>query len=232
MKFLHKLVPFVLVPVMFAAEVGQAQAGKVFTFIIGGTGIQQSSSLPTNHAPVISGIPRTRIVEEQAYWFRPRASDADGDDLTFSIANRPSWAYFNRNNGALRGTPRDGDDGSYNNIVITVSDGSRRTSLRPFNLVVVAKPQPPTTGNVSLSWVAPSTRTDGSVLSMSEIAGYRIYRGTTSGNLQAVLDLNDGYINSYVMQNQESGVYYFAVTAYDNDGNESNLSNIEQKHTM
>ncbi len=232
MKFSHKLVPFVLVPVLFAAEVGQAQAGSMFTFIIGGTGIQTNPSLPTNHAPAISGTPRVRIEEGQAYWFRPQASDADGDDLTFSIANRPSWASFNRYNGALSGTPRDGDDGSYNNIVITVSDGSRRTSLRSFNLVVVARPQPPTTGNVSLSWIAPSTRTDGSVLSMREIAGYRIYRGTASSNLQPVLDLNDGYANSYVMRNQQSGVYYFAVTAYDNDGNESKLSNIEQKHTM
>jgi hypothetical protein len=46
------------------------------------------------------------------------------------------------------------------------------------------------------------------------------------------MDLNDGYANRYVMNNLNRGTYYFAVTAYDNAGHESDLSNIARKRTM
>src|SRR5207302_7131247 len=49
---------------------------------------------PPDHAPVIGGTPSTNVVAGASYSFTPTASDPDGDTLTFSIANQPSWATF------------------------------------------------------------------------------------------------------------------------------------------
>ena len=82
------------------------------------------------------------------------------------------------------------------------------------------------TGVVVLSWVAPSSRTDGSFLPPSELQGYRIYYGTSPNNLDMMVDLNDDSITDYTLTDLPSGSYYFAVTAYDADGMESGLSNV------
>lgn len=105
-----------------------------------------SASLPafsltvvnTNDAPVISGTPATAAVEGVAYSFTPTASDVDvGDNLTFVITNRPSWATFSSSTGALSGTPAFANIGTAANIVIGVSDGTTTVNLATFSIVVV-----------------------------------------------------------------------------------------------
>ncbi len=78
-----------------------------------------------NTPPVISGSPATSVTAGDAYSFQPNASDADGNNLTFSISGRPSWASFNTATGRLSGTPSDAQTGNYSNIVISVRDGTR-----------------------------------------------------------------------------------------------------------
>ncbi len=90
----------------------------------------------TNDAPVISGVPASNIAEDSSYNFLPNASDPDGDNLSFSIQNRPGWASFNSTTGRLSGTPDNGDVGTYNNIKVTVSDGKISSSIGPFNIAV------------------------------------------------------------------------------------------------
>jgi hypothetical protein len=80
-----------------------------------------------------------------------------------------------------------------------------------------------------LSWIAPTTRSDSSYLPANELMGYRIYYGTSSSNLSVLVDLNDESITEYTVDTLPSGNYYFAVTAYDMDGNESGLSNLINK---
>ncbi|WP_010605258.1 Ig-like domain-containing protein [Pseudoalteromonas maricaloris] len=91
-----------------------------------------------NDAPVISGTPSTSVNEDDAYSFTPTATDTDGDSLTFSVANLPVWANFNDLTGAITGTPTEGQDGTYSDIVITVSDGQADVSLPAFSIVVNA----------------------------------------------------------------------------------------------
>ena len=83
-----------------------------------------------------------------------------------------------------------------------------------------------TATSVDLAWKAPATRTDGSYLSNSELAGYRVYMGTTSDNMSPLVDLNDETITSYSVGTLPAGSYYFAVSAYDIDGLESGFSQI------
>ncbi|MCC2606356.1 Ig-like domain-containing protein [Planctobacterium marinum] len=100
--------------------------------------------LEVNDAPVISGTPATSVFQNDEYRFTPTATDAEGDTLVFSIANRPAWAAFNTRTGTLRGTPVAANVGSYANVVIIVSDGQNSSSLESFTITVVARNNVPT----------------------------------------------------------------------------------------
>jgi hypothetical protein len=172
-----------------------------------------------NSAPTISGTPPASAAVGQAYSFRPTASDADGDTLTFSISNPPSWANFNTTTGELSGTPAASNVGSYGNIVITVSDGTASASLPAFTITVTEG----STGSVTLSWQAPDSRTDGSAL--TNLAGFRIKYGTSSGSYPNVITLNNPGLTSYVVENLPSATYYFVMSAVDGAGVESANTN-------
>ena len=89
-----------------------------------------------------------------------------------------------------------------------------------------ANQNPNANGRVSLAWSPPSTRSDGSFLPINELAGYKVYMGTSRSNLSQLVDLNDEAINNYTVSNLPAGSYYFAVSAYDMDGFESGFSQV------
>jgi hypothetical protein len=101
---------------------------------------------PVNQPPSITGSPSASVQAGQQYSFQPVGSDPDGDTLTYSITNRPTWATFSTSTGRLSGTPTSTNVGTYSNIVIRVSDGRATASLPGFSIVVSAAPsQPPPT---------------------------------------------------------------------------------------
>lgn len=100
-----------------------------------------------NHAPSISGTPPTWVAAGGQYNFVPTSSDADGGALTFSVANKPGWAWFNTTTGAFYGWPSTSAIGTYSNIVITVSDGKASTSLPAFSFAVTSGSAPTSTAN-------------------------------------------------------------------------------------
>jgi hypothetical protein len=78
------------------------------------------------------------------------------------------------------------------------------------------------TKNATLSWSQPLTNADGTPL--DDLAGYKLYYGTTSGNYTTSIDV--GNVTTFVTPNLTWGVvYYFSLTAYDTSGNESGYSN-------
>ena len=85
-------------------------------------------------APQISGSPATSVVVGTWYAFAPRASDADGDTLRFTIGNKPSWATFDPATGRLTGTPKDA--GTFADITIRVTDGTYYRALPSFSIIV------------------------------------------------------------------------------------------------
>jgi hypothetical protein len=169
---------------------------------------------PANRAPVISGTPVTSATVGQPYSFRPTVYDADGDPLTFRITNKPAWATFDSSNGTLYGTP--GGTGTFAGIVITVSDGEASTSLAAFGVTVL----PARTTSVTLSWVPPTTNTDGTPL--AGLAGFRVFYGTAAGQYSQNLSIASPSVTSVVLEGLGSGyTWYFAVTAVASDGVES-----------
>jgi hypothetical protein len=83
---------------------------------------------------------------------------------------------------------------------------------------------PPGTQVQQLSWVAPSTRIDGSFLDLSELAGFKIYSGPTSNNLELIADIEDSQSTSYDLSSIEPGDYFFGIVAYDSNGLNSPIS--------
>jgi hypothetical protein len=88
-------------------------------------------ALAANRPPTISGTPITSIKAGDYYYFRPKASDPEGKTLRFSIANKPAWARFHTDTGALGGHPT---AGTFGNIRISVSDGVNTASLAAFSI--------------------------------------------------------------------------------------------------
>ena len=86
--------------------------------------------------PSISGTPVTTVIAGAKYSFQPSASDTDGDALTFTVENLPTWATFDATSGSLAGTPAAGNVGNYQSITISVSDGKAISQLPPFTIQV------------------------------------------------------------------------------------------------
>ena len=74
-------------------------------------------------------------------------------------------------------------------------------------------PPAPTTGVANVTWAANSE---------GDLAGYKLYVGTTSGVYNQILDA--GMVTSYKMTLPKGVTYFFSVTAYDRSGNESSRS--------
>jgi len=178
---------------------------------------------PANIAPVISGTPTTSVVAGTAYQFKPTASDANGDPLSFGITGLPVWATFSTATGLLSGTPGGSATGTYSNITISVSDGKATTALAPFTITVTGV----TLGSAALTWTPPTQHTDGTLL--DDLAGFNIYYGTSATALNAKVTITNPGATSYTLTGLAPGTWYFAVTAWSPDGSESAMSNVSSK---
>jgi hypothetical protein len=170
---------------------------------------------PANNAPTISGTPPSQVAEGQVYAFTPTASDADGDTLSFSVANPPAWATFDTGDGSLSGTPDATHIGTTLDVTISVSDGTDSASLAPFDLEVLQAPL----GSATVSWTIPTTNADGSPL--TDLARFNVHYGRSPGSYSRTDFSNNPLANSMVITDLEAGTWYFVVTAEDAVGNES-----------
>jgi hypothetical protein len=198
----------------------------------------------------IGGQPPTSATVGEPYRFQPAAFSGGGLGAAFlegfgggihqfTVTNLPSWASFSPATGELSGTPGASDAGTYSGITITAGDGISQASLPAFSITVsgsgtAAPPAapPPVTpppefsqpGSITLSWTPPSRNSDGSQL--ADLAGYKIYSGTSASDLQPRVTLENAGLTRYVVEALQAGERYFAVTAINSSGIESDLSNV------
>ncbi len=85
-------------------------------------------------------------------------------------------------------------------------------------------------GSATLSWTPPTQNTDGSPL--TDLAGYKIYYGTESGNYQTSIQIDNPGIAIYVVENLTPNTYYFVLTAFNSSGVESLFSNEASKQVL
>lgn len=137
--------------------------------------------------------------------------------LTISAAG--NWSYAAGNNQAVIQNLASGATLT-DNLVISSVDGTTHT----VTITILGANENNTSANITLSWVAPAAREDNSALSLSAIAGYKIYYGTTQGQYSSSATINDGSATGYTFNNFSSATYYFVVTTIDTDGRESQYS--------
>jgi len=179
---------------------------------------------PNNRPPQISGSPPGSARVSAPYDFTPSASDGDGDPLRFEVLGKPSWAMFDTSNGRLYGTPPSGAAGRYDHIRIIVTDGTAKTTLPAFAIVVRDSTA---AGAATLRWVAPAQMTSGEPL--TDLAGFRVYYGQSFSGLDQIVTIPDARVTQVVIESLAPGTWFFAVTAYTSDGTESVRSNVVSK---
>lgn len=114
------------------------------------------------------------------------------------------------------------DAGQYD-VVITSAGGSVTSQTAQLTIIIDR--------SASLSWETPLLREDGSPLTANDITGYRIYHSTQDGSLETHYDI-DSETTTLALENLTSGTHFFAITAIDQAGLESDLSNIVSKQVL
>jgi hypothetical protein len=196
----------------------------------GSTALPNASPLPgsvattgaANGTPTITLTAQHSVLVGRELIVHPVAADPDGQALTFSVSNKPAWMTFSATTGQLRGTPSPADVATYQNIRVTASDGQLQTSATTSISVLASA-----AGRATLSWAAPSQRTDGSPL--TNLAGFRIYYGTSAADLRFVIEVKDPGARSWVIEDLTMGTWYFAATAFDSAKAESARSAVASK---
>jgi hypothetical protein len=176
--------------------------------------VSTSASSPTVQ---ISGTPLGEALAGQTYTFKA-SGIAQGGVPRFEIENKPGWATFDPTWGRLQGVPRDADAGIWDGIRISLTNGIDRVSLPEFSIRVR------TAGAshfIAILWNPPSLNSDGSAL--TDLAGYRLYSGRTAAVLKRVATIGAG-LTRYALDSLEAGRYFFAMTAVNAAGVESELS--------
>jgi hypothetical protein len=179
-------------------------------------GVCAATAGAANLPPFISGRPGPVIPAGTIYRFVPAAVDLNHDALAYSIANKPPWAAFNIATGELTGVPANSQSGTYDNVVISVTDGQSMVALPAFSIVVVPS------GSATVSWTAPQTNTDGSAL--TDLAGYKLYFMQLTWTQPQVVSIDGPDRLSYTLGGLSPGVYLFSVSAFNSMHVESDPS--------
>ena len=84
-----------------------------------------------------------------------------------------------------------------------------------------------TSSSATLSWTPPTRNTNGTTL--TNLAGYRIYYGTSPSNLTRTVTLNNAGLTRYVLSDLSTATWYFTIRAYTSSGAESANSSTVSK---
>jgi hypothetical protein len=185
--------------------------------------ITTSPTTPVSTMITIQGAPPPSATVGTKYSFDPTVSSSSAV-VTFAISGQPPWVAFDRSTGALSGTPLAKDEGTTGHIVITASNGSYSTSMTPFTIRVNPATAPSAVSSAALSWAAPTENADGSPV--TELAGYRIYYGTSPTELTKSVDVAGARSTTYVFKGLDGGTYYFSIVAYNSVGLRSHYSSL------
>lgn len=106
-----------------------------------------------------------------------------------------------------------------NTITVTATNAAGQTRSD----TIVINRESGGTGSVTLSWIPPTERTDGTPL--QTLAGYKISYGRMSEVYDYTIDIDNPGLASYVVEGLVPGDWYFVMAAYDTEGLESDYSN-------
>ena len=142
-----------------------------------------------------------------------------GGTLTWTISSSAAWLRLNTTSGtttietdtvSASVTTSGLAAGTYNAVLTVTASGSTNSPRQiPVSLTLSAT----VAGTVSLAWNANSE---------TDLSGYKVYKGTSSGAYAAPVATLPKTTTSYTLAGLQTGTtYFFTITAYDNSGNES-----------
>lgn len=163
----------------------------------------------------------------------PDAEEIDTTDDAMDVAGSASskvgvssvtWSTDKGESGTASGTDSWSIDQvplaiGTNTITVTATDGAGET----VSDSIVINRESTGKGSTTLSWEAPTERTDGTAL--TDLAGFRIHYGRLSGTYDYQIEVNTPGVMTYVVEDLVPGEWFFTVTAYDSSGLESDYSN-------
>jgi hypothetical protein len=205
---------------MIARTAGTRVLGvMIFCVSVLSCALSASGATPVVYPWSIHGTPPTALPAGHWYIFRPTAPMQGMRPRYFVIEHKPSWATFDAGTGLLMGRPVNANAGTYRDVRITLTDGLRSLPLPAFSITVYPRPQ---SLSVGLTWVPPTENEDGT--SLGDLVGYRIYRGPSPDELQLLAIVANPGLTRYVMDAAPPGKHYFAITAVNAAGAESDFS--------
>jgi hypothetical protein len=145
---------------------------------------------------------------------------ASGSDTSTQTSSGATSASGNStsNGGTSSGTSNGTSNGGTSS---GTSNGTSNGTSSP--------PSASATGSLSLSWVAPAARADGTPLSLADIDGFHIYYGNSAGSYPYNVNVADGTVQTVTLKDLAIGTYYIVMTTYDVDGRESARSVVVKK---
>ena len=117
-----------------------------------------------------------------------------------------------------------------NNITVTATDSvglsdSKSIAIERENTSLGAG-----TGTATLSWNPPTERVDNSHL--TDLAGYEIHYGRSSGSYTNHVEISNPGLTAYVVDNLETGTWYFSISALDSNNQLSDFSSEGQLNVL
>jgi hypothetical protein len=218
----------------FALLYGTPSAGDVGTYQdIRFLASDRSSTVATAPLEIAVGAPTIELLSSNFatlpnsyFTVLAVAHHAPGKTLRVWVDNAPAWASFWSQHDSsadymlLYGTPTVQDVGVYPEVRFVAADSST-TAVRTLEIAVAVG----SGSRFTLSWLQPTENEDGSAL--SDLAGYRLHiwaaqQGTAASQ---VIPLRSS-LTQLQLEQMRSGLWKFAMTAYDSAGAESRLSPI------
>jgi len=143
--------------------------------------------------------------------------------LTWTVTDNANWLTATQSGNSVVASVNIAGlaAGNYSGVITVSASGATNTPQSvPVTLTIAAATQP-TTGSVTLSWNANSE---------SDLAGYKVYRATSSGGYGAPVATLTAGTTQYISSGLAKGfTYFFVITAYDQAGNESPYSSETSK---
>ena len=94
-----------------------------------------------NVTPIIISVPIITATEDQLYSYQVKASDPNGDTLTYSFTAKPEGMGIDSESGLISWTPAN-DQVGIHRVVVEISDG-RENAIQSFEIEVINVNNPP-----------------------------------------------------------------------------------------
>ncbi|GGG05039.1 hypothetical protein GCM10010924_37030 [Rhizobium wenxiniae] len=170
---------------------------------------------PVNDAPVASNT-AISVTEDEPYDGQlPPATDAEGDDVTYSLATGPTNGTINLNDdGSYTYTPNLDYNGP-DTFTYTVSDGNGGSNTYTVTITVGPENDPPVAGDAAVSTNEDTPIVNGTLPQATDPENQEVTYGLGRGVLNGTVTVNPDGTYSYIPAVNFNGTDSFTYTVSD-----------------